>query len=821
MTQNIFQSPSSSRSLSRARSTKLRGKQLIVHLSILVLISTLLLLTTPPPVHSQQNTSPIQQQQSTSGGPTTTTTTITSTTTSSTTPVSADSNENGSGGEQWKSKIFSGQRHYPETHWAQRRYKPLLAIKDPTQQKKKPTLSTPTTAQAAQQGPDETFIDTILMAPSSNVQQKWKRMTEREIQSIIKIMTLNNIRKLNRQKAAAKRAKRQQEAEATEISFSDLGYGDDDFDSGSGDGNSGENGKKDGGKNGNGGSGGGSGDGTNEKNESKKGAYPQSAGIPSRARATIVLHHANRKWLYDMLDKVSDPDSPQYGEYWTLAQIDEMIEPPGTHVKNVLAWLNEFQSMGLEIKHISRGRDYLVIEFPADISLLLFGVKMIPFQHIETGQIVLRADRLYTVPDELAHAIAFVGDLIRFPTINTNGNSAYKSNSLLSSRNHQKQQQQQQQFAHEKKKLVNEGPLVTPDLIRQLYNMSAPFMASMRSRGTLGNSQGVVSFWGQSFGEKDLLSFWKRFNIVPTQVETRGFIDPEPYRMASGEESNLSLQYLTSIGEGVPTWFITPDGSHDGQETFLKWIVNVSQTQDSPWVHSVTYGDVEGSVSQEYALRVEDEFVKLGISGRTVLFASGDAGVGCNDARNKFVPDWPATSPSILSVGATRLNDNGDGGEEAWESSGGGFSNYFPMPSYQYRAIQQYWSYDSLPTHGFYNVSGRAYPDVSALGVNYVTTDSNLFITMDGTLASTSTMAGVLSLINSVRLNAGKSTLGFVNPLIYKKWSQVPGAFRDVTIGRNADSGSCPGFPSKPGYDPVTGFGTPDVGLLASLALLF
>jgi tripeptidyl-peptidase-1 len=77
-------------------------------------------------------------------------------------------------------------------------------------------------------------------------------------------------------------------------------------------------------------------------------------------------------------------------------------------------------------------------------------------------------------------------------------------------------------------------------------------------------------------------------------------------------------------------------------------------------------------------------------------------------------------------------------------------------------------------------------------------------------------MAGVLSLLNDVRLNAGKPVLGFANPWLYKMSATTPAAFNDVVTGSNFDGdlqarGSpypimCPyGFVTAPGWDAVSG----------------
>jgi tripeptidyl-peptidase-1 len=52
---------------------------------------------------------------------------------------------------------------------------------------------------------------------------------------------------------------------------------------------------------------------------------------------------------------------------------------------------------------------------------------------------------------------------------------------------------------------------------------------------------------------------------------------------------------------------------------------------------------------------------------------------------------------------------------------------------------------------------------------------------------------------------AGKATLGWVNPLLYKAGST---AYHDVVQGNNAH-GKCQGFNATTGWDPMTGLGTP------------
>lgn len=80
---------------------------------------------------------------------------------------------------------------------------------------------------------------------------------------------------------------------------------------------------------------------------------------------------------------------------------------------------------------------------------------------------------------------------------------------------------------------------------------------------------------------------------------------------------------------------------------------------------------------------------------------------------------------------------------------------------------------------GLYNKSGRAYPDVSAQGVNVQVFINGTVEPVDGTSCASPIFSSVIALINDQLLNAGKSPLGFLNPWLYAN----PGAFNDITKG--------------------------------------
>jgi tripeptidyl-peptidase-1 len=115
-----------------------------------------------------------------------------------------------------------------------------------------------------------------------------------------------------------------------------------------------------------------------------------------------------------------------------------------------------------------------------------------------------------------------------------------------------------------------------------------------------------------------------------------------------------------------------------------------------------------------------------------VCWCTGVAGYEARDSPLYcgYNPQFPVSSPYVLAVGATQGPENANP-EVACSSdtggiitSGGGFSDVYPMPSYQYAAVRDGYlaglsASDNAPAPG-YSRTGRAYPDISALGYNYL-----------------------------------------------------------------------------------------------------
>merc|ERR1712046_251090 len=152
-------------------------------------------------------------------------------------------------------------------------------------------------------------------------------------------------------------------------------------------------------------------------------------------------------------------------------------------------------------------------------------------------------------------------------------------------------------------------------------------------------------------------------------------------------------------------------------------------------------------------------------------------------------------------------------------SSGGGFSDSFPIPDWQKAAVAAYKASPdaNLPPSKLWNNTGRGYPDVAALGGQanpYCVATGGSFEGVAGTSASSPVTAGVFALLNGLRASENKSPLGFLNPFIY----QNPHAFQDVTSGCNG-GGRKYCFKAIKGWDAATGWGTPNYDALSKIVM--
>ncbi|KAH8802634.1 putative Tripeptidyl-peptidase SED2, partial [Xylogone sp. PMI_703] len=306
---------------------------------------------------------------------------------------------------------------------------------------------------------------------------------------------------------------------------------------------------------------------------------------------------------------------------------------------------------------------------------------------------------------------------------------------------------------------------------------------------------------------------------------------------AIGEEANLDAQTITGMTYPTTIYSYSTGGSPpftpdlntptDTNEPYLTWVNYILAQHDVPQVISTSYGDDEQTVPKAYATRVCQSFAQLGARGISLLFSSGDGGLGgetdencfTNDGKNTptFLSAFPAGCPYVTAVGGTmdfepevavyRPRGLGpDGKNHSFFAGGSGFSRYFDRPSYQDAVVPQYVKGLHGLYNGLYNPSGRAYPDVSAQALWFGFVWNNTVSTISGTSASCPLTSSIISLVNDALIASGRPTLGFLNPWLYSKGHK---AFTDVLSGSSHGCG-VDGFPVTKGWDAVTGWGTPN-----------
>jgi len=221
---------------------------------------------------------------------------------------------------------------------------------------------------------------------------------------------------------------------------------------------------------------------------------------------------------------------------------------------------------------------------------------------------------------------------------------------------------------------------------------------------------------------------------------------------------------------------------------------------------SVSYGDNEPGVDYDYGTRVAQEFQKLGARGVSIMFSSGDGGVGGTQptqcTNGVYIPTFPAASPYVTAVGGTNPSGN-----SAASLSSGGFSNYWPRPAYQDAAVKAYMNSGvQLPESYRYNHTGAGFPDVAAFAEDVIIMAGGMSYPVAGTSCASPIFTGVIALINDLRMQQGKGSLGWLNPTLYSS----QGSFlTDITSGTNPGCNTN-GFEATSGWDPVTGWGVPD-----------
>lgn len=228
----------------------------------------------------------------------------------------------------------------------------------------------------------------------------------------------------------------------------------------------------------------------------------------------------------------------------------------------------------------------------------------------------------------------------------------------------------------------------------------------------------------------------------------------------------------------------------------------VHDTTNKPSVVSISWGAAEVNWTQQAMTNFNEAFKAAALLGVTICAAAGDNGSSDGVTDGKVHVDFPSSSPYALACGGTKLLTDSTGkitSETVWHAAsdsatGGGVSDFFPLPDYQAEA--------NVPASINTKFKGRGVPDVAGdadPSTGYkVLVDGQQFV-IGGTSAVAPLMAGLIALINQQK----GTTAGFINPLLYAN----PNLCRDITDGDNKTTKTSTGYAATKGWDACTGWG--------------
>jgi hypothetical protein len=318
----------------------------------------------------------------------------------------------------------------------------------------------------------------------------------------------------------------------------------------------------------------------------------------------------------------------------------------------------------------------------------------------------------------------------------------------------------------------------------------------------LGQTIAIVEAYDAPQIQADLTTFDAQYNLpaINLTVVKDGATSSDP---TGGWELETALDVEWAHAVAPYANIVLVEAANDavssaGVPTALLHAVSVAAGQAN--VVSMSWGVPEFKTETQY----DGTFTTAGV---TFVASSGDSGAP---------PIWPAVSPNVVGVGGTTLQVGSAGNyvsETGWGNgtrsarqggSGGGISAYEPEPAYQLGG-----TYTSTVTAAQNSGGKRMSPDVAYdanpnTGVAVYDQMNGGWLVIGGTSAGAPQWAALVALADQDRAASG-SSLGSAQTLAALYQEQAD--FHDITAGNN-------GYAAGPGYDLVTGLGSPQANLL-------
>ncbi len=360
--------------------------------------------------------------------------------------------------------------------------------------------------------------------------------------------------------------------------------------------------------------------------------------------------------------------------------------------------------------------------------------------------------------------------------------------------------------------LSGPGPYgLSPVQIRHAYGFDQTFLPGSTIIGDgSGQTIAIIDAYDDPNILADLQAFDTQFGLLapPSFVKmsqtgsTTSFpsVDPNGPSMSGSWELEIALdvEWAHALAPGANILLVECNSS-----SFADLTKGVDTARQRPGVSviSMSFGSLEsgfGSASSETA---NDSFfvTPTGHGGITFIAATGDSG---------HPGTYPATAPSVLAVGGTTLTVDTAGNvqsETGWSGSGGGVSTAESQPAYQHGIVTQSTTNRAIP-----DVAFDADPNTGAsVFDSYDFGDTNPWVRVGGTSFSSPAWGALIAIADQSRATAGLDSLDGASQTLPKLYAMPSSDFNDILTGNN-------GFSAGPGYDLVTGLGSPHVAAVVN-----
>jgi subtilase family serine protease len=527
---------------------------------------------------------------------------------------------------------------------------------------------------------------------------------------------------------------------------------------------------------------------THHLRDAVKSGEAQAVGrLPSQQTMSLdlVLPLRDPAGLKSFLADVYNPKSPNYRQFLTPAQFTARFGPTVEQYEAVTRFAT---SHGLTVTGGSRDGMDVQVKGPVSAVETAFHVNMRTYQHPTE-------DRTFYAPDREPTA-----DL-PFSLWHVSGLDNYSLPHPL----YVKKSDYAALHAMEPEAVVKHATTGSgPSASFLGSDMRAAYYGSGSLTGA-GQNLGLFEYEGTDLA--DLNTYYKNVNqtlsITPQLLSVDGTstacVDSRSGGSCDDTEQTLDMTQALGMAPGLAS-LVVYIGSTDTA------IISAMTTHSPlPTTIGCSWGWTPADPST-----LDIYFQKMASQGQNFFAASGDSSTW--SSRNEA---WPADDAYVVSVGGTDLLTASAGGpwssETAWADSGGGITpDKIAIPSWQ-------------KLSGVINSSNKGSttlrngPDVSANAnfTFYTCSDQTTCLANEygGTSFAAPMWAGYIALVNQQLVSQGEKTIGFINPTIYAQnvTSQYAADFHDITSGT---SGS---YSAVTGYDLVTGWGSPNAGLLAAL----